>query len=73
MHIDNAIKDGTTIIFLCHRLLANAGETATAIADFKALVDYVVERGIDVVSVDEWYEGLTNPRYRSIPLSRATS
>ncbi len=28
------------------------------------------EAGIKCLTIDEWYKGLTDPRYRSIPLSR---
>lgn len=40
------------------------------VEDFRALVDYLEERHIDCITISEWFNQLTNPRYRSIPLSR---
>lgn len=35
------------------------------------MVKYISENRIRVFTIDEWYEGLTNPRYRSLPVGRA--
>ena len=70
--VDTVERYGLTLCLLVHRLLSVAGDTATAITDFQALVDYIQAKNIDVVTIDEWYEGMTNPRYRSLPLGRAT-
>lgn len=69
--VDQAIKTGGTTMLLLHDLVASPTiGVEWGIANFKALVDYVVSRRVDVVTIDEWYEGLTNPRYRSVPVSR---
>lgn len=62
-HIDNAIKRKTTVMLLMHHLVESPTVgTEWGIANFQALIDYIVARNIDVVTIDEWYEGLTNPR-----------
>lgn len=71
--IDTAIKRGVTLPILVHNIGDTAASGRTARVDFQALINYLIERNIDCVTVDEWYEGLTNPRYRSISLSRATA
>lgn len=71
--IDTAITQGGTSILVFHQIVETATlATQWSIANFRALIDYIIERGIECVTIDEWYEGLTNPRYRSLPLSRAT-
>jgi len=64
--IDYAIKYGCTVIFLAHEIDTVAGTGKWATADFQALVDYAIARKIDIVSIDELYEGQFNPRYRSL-------
>jgi peptidoglycan/xylan/chitin deacetylase (PgdA/CDA1 family) len=65
--IDNAIKHGGTCILCFHEIVdSNATlQTQYLTADFKAIVDYIVATNVDVVTIDEFYEGLSNPRYRS--------
>lgn len=65
-YIDSAILTGGTVILCLHKLVQNATNSLEwGINDFKALINYIVAKGIDVVTLDEWYDGLTNPRYRS--------
>lgn len=42
------------------------------IADFQALIEWLVAKKVDCPTIDEWYEGLINPRHRAIPLNRQT-
>jgi peptidoglycan/xylan/chitin deacetylase (PgdA/CDA1 family) len=71
--INTAIINGQSMFLLFHQLVAaDPGASQWLISDFRALIDYLVERKVECVTIDEWYEGLTNPRYRSLPLSRAT-
>lgn len=70
-YVDTAINSESTIIFYFHRLVDSLVDSNDwSIADFKALVDYISASKIDVVTIDEWYEGLSNPRYKSLPASR---
>jgi len=69
--IDNAIKYGQTITIVLHSLGEAAGAGTWTIADWQALMDYIVARKIRCLTVSEWYNGLTNPRYRSLPVGRA--
>lgn len=67
-NIDKAVDYGKTIYFYTHSIgVGDEWETA----DFQAFIDYIVERRAAVVTIDEWYEGLTNPRYTSTSPSRA--
>ena len=71
--VDNAIKTGKTLILCFHSLTESPADTYDwAISDFQALIDYIVARKIKCVTIDEWYNGLTNPRYRSLPVTRET-
>ena len=70
-HVDDAFAGGKTLILVFHKIVESVGTVEEwAIADFQALIDYIIARRIPCVTIDEWYEGLTNPRYRSLPLSR---
>ena len=60
-YIDNAIAKGGVIIFNFHQLITTPTQsTEWAIADFKALMDYLYVKSpqIDVVTISEWYLGL---------------
>jgi peptidoglycan/xylan/chitin deacetylase (PgdA/CDA1 family) len=69
--IDTAITTGTTIVFMGHMFAEEAAAETWVTADFQALIDYAVQRKIKCVTIDEFDKGLTNPRYRSLPLTRA--
>ena len=65
-HIDKCIKHGVTAVIYGHMLAAAAASETWAIADWQALIDYVVllrNQGlIDPVSLDEWWEGRARAR-----------
>lgn len=71
--VDHAIKNDLTLIFHGHKLGESADSSTWTISDFEALIDYIIARKISCVTIDEFYEGLTNPRYRSLPISRSTA
>src|SRR3990167_2547631 len=63
--VDEAITRGGAAIFNFHRLVASPGiSTEWAIADFQDLMEYLYQKSasIDVVTITEWYRGLTEPR-----------
>lgn len=69
--VNSAISRQATVVLMLHKLVENpAVSTEWSISNFRGLVDFLVARKIKVVTIDEWYEGLTNPRYQSLPLSR---
>jgi len=67
--IDAAIRYQKTLIFMFHHfVVSNPGNEEWTYTDFHALIDYITARKIPCLTIDEWYKGLTNPRYRSLPL-----
>jgi peptidoglycan/xylan/chitin deacetylase (PgdA/CDA1 family) len=72
-YIDAAYNKGVSLQLIFHKLLTETDSTTTwwTPANFQALIDYILARKIPCVTIDEWYKGLTNPRYRSLPLVRA--
>lgn len=63
--VDAAIQIGGTAIFVFHSLVATATiNTHWVIADFQALIDYIVRKQneIDVVTTSEWHRGLSGGR-----------
>lgn len=69
--IDTSVKAGGTVRILFHDLVTTPSTSIQwAISDFRALIDYIASLNVSVVTEDEWMEGLTNPRYRSKPLTR---
>lgn len=71
--LDNAIQTGSTVIYLAHNLVNTtpAVDEDWAVSDFRTLIDYISQRKIDSLTIDEWFEGCTNPRYKSLPLDRS--
>ena len=63
-YIDQAILHGDTIIFMAHNIIPSGCSTSNdyLISDFQTIVNYVKASGIDVVTVSEWANGMTNPR-----------
>lgn len=66
-YIDDAISYGGTMRLLLHKLVASPSvATEWAISDFQSLIDYIYKKELgcqlDVVTISEWYNGLTNPR-----------
>ena len=73
-YVGEAISRGTTVILMLHKLVESPSvSTEWSIINFQGLIDYLVMRKIRVVTIDEWYEGLTNLRYRSLPLYRSVA
>ena len=61
--IDQAIAEQSTLFIGLHDIRDSGGSTNRwAIASFKGLIDYIGTRKIKCVTIDEWYNGLTNPR-----------
>ena len=72
--ISQAVSAEVTCFINFHKITAGAAtQVEWSIANFQGLIDWLVEKKYDVLTIDEWYEGLTNPRYRSLPLGRATT
>lgn len=55
-YIDTAHTRGETVFLLFHKIVASPS-TATewATADFQALIDYIVAKPIQPMTIDEWY------------------
>lgn len=68
--IDSAIASESSFCILAHGF-DDGGPSAISTSDFTTIMDYLVEKRIKCVTIDEWYNGLTNPRYRSLPVGRA--
>jgi len=64
--IDRAISWGQTAFLHGHKLEAAAGVNTWSISDFRSMIDYIVARRLKCVTIDEWYQGLTNPRYQAV-------
>jgi len=58
--VDSIVSSGGSLIFLNHDLQAAASGATWAIADFEALVDYVVAAGIPIMTMAEWYAFVTD-------------
>lgn len=76
--VDRVIEEGGVLFINGHKLVASATvSTEWAISDFQALIDYVYPKvlggQLDMVNVDEWYNGLTNPRYKTIQPTRTAA
>ena len=70
--VDRARSSGQPIIVMFHEIVDSPSETNEwSTANAIALVDYAIESGLPCKSIDEGYNGLTNPRYRSLPVVRA--
>lgn len=69
--VDRVVDWGCTDHLFTHTLVESPTGNNWSTANFQALIDYIVERRAKVVTMSEWYEGLTNPRYTSTPPSRA--
>ncbi|MDQ3816315.1 MAG: polysaccharide deacetylase family protein [Acidobacteriota bacterium] len=64
-HIDRAIANGGVCILLFHKLVTSPSLTTEwGTANFQALIDYIQSKSsqIDVMTITEWYRGLTNAR-----------
>lgn len=61
-YIYEAIKTGSTLIISCHNMNTDGANGATINTFYQKVVDYIKQLGVDVVTFNEWYNGLTNPR-----------
>ena len=69
--VEKAVKYQSTVTLVFHELVETpCVDTQWSIAKWRELIDYLAARKIPCVTADEWYEGLTNPNYRSLPPSR---
>ena len=71
--VDRCILYQGISVFLGHIFAESAGSSTWATSDFHALIDYIVSKGplVQCVTIDELYNGIANPRYRSLPVTRA--
>lgn len=71
--VNDAILYGITLHISFHRIIAvEAESTDWTITKFKALIDWLVTQipAIKPITITEWYEGLTDPRYRALSVAR---
>jgi peptidoglycan/xylan/chitin deacetylase (PgdA/CDA1 family) len=73
--IDTAIANGHTLALVFHTLVDGGASIITeyAYADFVTILDYIVAKRVRCPTIDEFWDGLTNPRYRSIPSVRSAA
>lgn len=74
-YIDVILRSGNSLFLYFHCILDTPVEnTDYSTANFTTICNYIAARvgwGIlDCKTIDAWYEGLTNPRYRSLPVTR---
>jgi len=69
-YLTTAKKLGIPVSFLFHTLTATPTGNDWSIANFRELINTAIAMGFDFQTIDEFYEGLTNPRYRSLPVNR---
>lgn len=65
-YIDDVISRNSTAILVFHDIQASPSSDGWTPSNFQALIDYILAKKVDVVTIDEWYEGLINPRYRIV-------
>lgn len=67
-YIDAALAQGTAILLNFHIIVDADADTSTKVltATFNSIMDYIKSKKdqgvLDVVTISEWYNGLTNPR-----------
>lgn len=56
--IDAAIASGGTAVFMLHRLTEAGNEDINcwSLQNFHELIDYIVSKGIETYTIDEWYK-----------------
>ncbi len=70
--IDSAIDRGVSLHLCFHDLVTGSPTGVQYNKDnFLLIIAYLVARKIKCVTIDEWYNGLTDPRYKSALLNRA--
>jgi hypothetical protein len=70
----NAARLGNQTLFVMLHGVEDALSNASfcTISRFAFLLGSLKANGFNVTTIDEWYNGLVNPRYRSLPVTRAT-
>jgi peptidoglycan/xylan/chitin deacetylase (PgdA/CDA1 family) len=69
--VNDAILNGKTLMLLWHQIVdTDPTQYQMLTSTFQQIIDYLYYSKIKTLTIDEWYKGLTNPRYRSLPLSR---
>lgn len=71
--VDIAIRNQQTIMFYTHSIADGHSGDANywGSTKFNGLIDYIVARKIKCLTIDEWYNGLTDPRFKAVLLSRS--
>ena len=64
-------RSGYTINVHFHKILETASlEGEWSIEYYEGLLKYLRDAKVPCLTIDEWYNGLTNPRHRSAPVGR---
>lgn len=65
-YVDKIAAAGTTGIVCFHKIpLDDTGDQwAYSLSKFQQFIDHIVERKIECLTIDEWYQGLWHPRRR---------
>jgi peptidoglycan/xylan/chitin deacetylase (PgdA/CDA1 family) len=74
--VDWAIRYGATVFFYIDGVYTSTPYDAyeqPISTWFQPFIDYIAASKIKCVTMDEWYKGLTDPKYQSISLSRQTA
>lgn len=70
-YVDSLITQKKTGCLMFHSIDDVVDPYHWPASKLEALLAYIESTKIKVVTMHEWYKGLTNPRYRSLPLLRA--
>ena len=61
--IDKCLLNKSSLHIFTHGIMDSApSEYYMLTSDFKAMLNYIRSKRIDVITMSEWYEGMTNPR-----------
>jgi hypothetical protein len=70
-YVEEAIAKETTAFINFHDILESPADyTQWDRASFRAFIDYLVARKAQCLTIDEWWNTITNPRYKSLPPNR---
>ena len=70
--IDIGRRGGYSMNLHSHRIVESPKTTDDwSITEYEGLLKYIQESRLPCLTIDEWYNGLTNPRYRSLPVGRS--
>ncbi|MFH1429433.1 MAG: polysaccharide deacetylase family protein [Candidatus Margulisiibacteriota bacterium] len=78
LRANSGIRSGTMPTILFHNLTLTLEEMTDPATDwyfgyFEELLNFIISLRVKCPTIPEWYKGLTNPRYRSLPLSRSAA